>query len=675
MGPFLGAILAAFLATLALDLGQVPDQVDRTTPTLLAVGMIAFAWASSRLHHAPPSGGRVPPPRWARPFDLIVYGWLLFATDWIVVARESTLDLPLLRQLMTLAPYILASLARVDASVPAEEEDAEPAAGAWTRSRIVGFHARLLLVPILPLLLINGVRDAARMIKPLDAVLAAYPVVEYGLFAALFVAAMIFMPRLLAWMLGSKRLPDGPLRRALEGDLARQNVRIGGIDEVDTGGMIANAAYLGLSTRLGRIFISDALLGVMPPDEIRAVFAHEVAHGTRRHLVWILLLFVGVMFVSYVASDLVAERTIRGLLGPDSSASMVVWTAHTLIFLCMLVPILGGLAAFVGISRKFEVEADLRASETLADPELFNRALMRVGMIAGKPIDRHGLRHFSIALRTSIVRACALDPAERERWRRKIRASKLAIAGLCVVVAAGVAWKAPADVELGKAHRALVAAGSGHPRSIPLLKESAAYARAALPHALARNHAAEIGIMALMALSDELLRRGGPGDFDEARATARDVHENWPAGDLTGDFNRMLLGIELEAIDPARDLADLRPGIKAAQDRLQELVALVGRNPSIDECEQELRFLAAAAGTGNGSLDYDADSFESSRLLALARGARLDGAESREAERALESWSNDAAWRRVVLERALGGRQPKEIVEGLVAAETRRTER
>jgi hypothetical protein len=251
----------------------------------------------------------------------------------------------------------------------------------------------------------------------------------------------------------------------------------------------------------------------------------------------------------------------------------------------------------------------------------------------------------------------------------------MAIAALVVLVAAGVAWKAPHDVELGHGKRALIAAGSGHPRSVPLLREAAAHARAALPHASVKNHAAEIGIEALMALSDELLRSGGPGDFDEARAIARDLDENWPAGDLTGDFNRMLLGLELAAIDPARDLAGLRPGVKAAQDRLQDLLTIYPRNPSIDVCEQELRFLAAAAGAENGSLDYDAESFESSRLLALARGAKLGGAESREAERALESWSNDAAWRRVVLERALGGRKPREIVDGLVAAETRRSTR
>lgn len=121
MGPFLSAIVAAFLATLALDVNRAPDPVDRGTATVLALGLIVFAWASAKLHHAQP-GERIRPPVWARPFDLILYAWLLFATDWTTVAREATLDLPLLRHVLVLAPYFLAALARVDAAMPAARE-------------------------------------------------------------------------------------------------------------------------------------------------------------------------------------------------------------------------------------------------------------------------------------------------------------------------------------------------------------------------------------------------------------------------------------------------------------------------------------------------------------------------------------------------------------------------
>jgi hypothetical protein len=132
MGPFLSAIVAAFLATLALEQNRQPDSVDRTTSTVLAIGLIVFAWATAKLHHARP-GEAVKPPVWARPFDLFLYWWLLFRTDWTTVACEATLNLPLLRQVMLLAPYFLAALARVDAALPAVAEGEEEDPGARGR--------------------------------------------------------------------------------------------------------------------------------------------------------------------------------------------------------------------------------------------------------------------------------------------------------------------------------------------------------------------------------------------------------------------------------------------------------------------------------------------------------------------------------------------------------------
>src|SRR5262249_10757343 len=162
---------------------------------------------------------------------------------------------------------------------------------------------------------------------------------------------------LLKALLSTRRLA-GPLRDLLDADLARQGVAIGGIEHVDTGGLITNAAWLGLTLRTGRIFISDALLEALSADEVRAVFAHGVAHGRRRHLVWFLALFLASMLSTYVLGD---------LLG----ASWVAVAAPA-------VSILAPLVAFVSISRRFEVEADLVAVDTVGDPESFNRALAHV---------------------------------------------------------------------------------------------------------------------------------------------------------------------------------------------------------------------------------------------------------------------------------------------------------
>jgi Zn-dependent protease with chaperone function len=668
MGPFLSAILAAFLSTIALDLSPTSESVDRATPTFLAIAIVAFAWVTSRMHRSPPEQGGMRQPPWARPFDLAAFALLLFGTDWTTVAREASLDLPLLRHVLTLAPYFLAALARVDAAFPAPREDEDDDSAA--RTRIVAFQARMLVVPIAPLLLIEGIHDALRLVPSVRLLLDVYPALEYGAFTALFVLVMLLMPWILGWVLRSRPLPDGPVRASLEADLRRQGVRIGGIEEVDTHGLVANAAYLGLSTRLGRIFISDALLQAMPADEIRAVFAHEVAHGTRRHLVWFLGLFTALLLCGYLADDFLAEASIRRILGADASASFVSLVSQSARALALGLPMIFGMIMFVGISRRFEVEADLVGAKSIADPELFSRALLRVGAIAGKPLDRHGLRHYGIAARTEIVRGCAVDPATDARWRGRIRGAKIVIAVLCMLVAAGVAWKLPHDLDVGHAKAARLVGDST--RSPEALRSAVAYARAALPYRFVRNEAALLGVDSLVALADQALKRG---DFDEARRIAAEVEADWPSGDPVGDWNRRNLALLLAAIDPGRDLASLQTEVRTVQDGLQDLLTVRERNESVDTCERDLRFMAAAAGTDGGKLPYDPDSSASSRLLAIARGANLGTSESREASRALADFAGDEAWRKVVLGRALGGRSPREALDGLVAAETRRSSR
>lgn len=651
MGPFLSVIVAAMLATFAIEQPPAGESVERGAAMFMAIGMVAAAWITSRQKRAQP--GTLPRiSAFSRIIDLVLYAALLFATDWPALCREAIGNLPLLRHLLLLAPYVFAALARIDAAWPAEEEGSR----IWPRGKAVLFHARLLLIPIAPLLLIEGMHDLLGIIPGTRLLLAAYPVLDYTVLALLFVLTMLVMPRVLAWLVRSRPLQSPALRATLEGDLRRQGVTIGGIDEVDTGGLIPNAAYLGLTPRLGRIFITDALLRAMPADEIRAVFAHEVAHGTRRHLVWFLILFVSLIFSPYLVFSALPAPT---------------WLEVPL----ALLPMILAMVVFVGVSRRFEVEADLCAAETLADPELFNRALSRVGAMSGRPIDRHGLRHYSVATRTAIVRACAADPATDAKWRQRIRQSKLGILGIALAIFAGVAWIASDDLVLSRARHRYFRAESApcaHPFQDPGvdhdLREAITGARGFLGKPALRAQAAVVGVAASMKLADNMLAAGA---FDEARRIAADVEANWPTGDPVGDFNRKMLRVELLAIDPAHDLASLRADVDLVAGEIRTLVETMGANASSDLVEEELRFLGAATAGRDAPFAFDPEAFESSRVLALARGASAGGAEFREAEIALRELPTDCAWRRVVLERALGA-PAAEALKHLVATESRR---
>jgi hypothetical protein len=273
------------------------------------------------------------------------------------------------------------------------------------------------------------------------------------------------------------------------------------------------------------------------------------------------------------------------------------------------------------------------------------------------------------------VRACAEDPAARARWRRRIRAPKIFILALFLLALGGVAWKAPSEISLGRAIRDLTLAQEmreGQGGAAPVtdlaarLRSAVALSRKALLNPALRSRAALVGIAANMALADEALRHG---DWEEARRIAAEVEAEWPRGDEVGDFNRKMLAVELAAIDPARDLASLGPAVREAQADLQDLLRDRVADRSSDLVARELRFLAAVAGLEGQPPEFDPDDFESARLLALARGVP---AHPGEAGRALRTWeTNDFAWRRAVLERALG-RSPHEAMKDLVATETRR---
>ena len=405
----------------------------------------------------------------------------------------------------------------------------------------------------------------------------------------------------------------------------------------------------------------------MPPDEIRAVFAHEVAHGTRRHLVWFLLLFVGVMFVSYVAARLpVGERT-------DPAASPAPTRPRR-----RSPPSCGGCCSgrcssvsSAGSSPSSRSRGGSRSRPTSSASEshrrrraLQSRASCASAAIAGKPIDRHGLRHFSIGL------ADRDRPRLRGRPRRaraagcgSIRAPKIAIAALVVLVAAGVAWKAAPRSRAGPRE-----ARSDRRR----VRASPQRAAAQVGRRTRARPRCRIASVKNDAGRDRHRRADGPrrtsccGAAGRATSTRRarsprDLEANWPAGDLDRRFQP-----EAAQARARRDRSRPRPrerfvrGVKAAQDRLQDLLTVYPRNPSVDVCEQELRFLAAAAGRRGRRPSITTRRASSRRGCSRSRAARSSAAPSR-ARRSgrSQTWPDDAAWRRVVLERALGGRKPR----------------
>src|SRR5262249_16529513 len=98
------------------------------------------------------------------------------------------------------------------------------------------------------------------------------------LIAPVGIAVVIMMPWLLRLFLKLRPLAPGELRDRLEAAARRVNCRCTNILVWNTRLGVANAMVVGLTPWLRYILLSDRLLQEMTPDEIEAVFGHEVGH-------------------------------------------------------------------------------------------------------------------------------------------------------------------------------------------------------------------------------------------------------------------------------------------------------------------------------------------------------------------------------------------------------------
>src|SRR5262249_16820882 len=119
------------------------------------------------------------------------------------------------------------------------------------------------------------------------------PLVGVGLLASMYIG----IPWLLRLLLGLKPLPDGPLRQRLLATAKRLSFRFNDILVWDTRQTIVNAMLTGPLPWLRYVIITDRLIVEMSPEEIEAVFGHEVGHVKHHHL----LFYFGFLLASLVA--------------------------------------------------------------------------------------------------------------------------------------------------------------------------------------------------------------------------------------------------------------------------------------------------------------------------------------------------------------------------------------
>jgi STE24 endopeptidase len=205
---------------------------------------------------------------------------------------------------------------------------------------------------------------------------------------------------------------EGELVRRLARRAERAGARIRGIFEWKLGekSVKANAALTGWgSTR--RVIISDTLLSSAQPDEIEAVFAHELGHHVRRHI-WRGLLFQAALSLLGFWIAAVLLRDLGRGIGMHSVADVA-----GLPLLLLIATVLGVLLMPVAnaFTRQMEREADDYAFAAMgtADPLVSGLERLATGNLAERrpPRWKELLLYSHPSIATRVARARAWEAA------------------------------------------------------------------------------------------------------------------------------------------------------------------------------------------------------------------------------------------------------------------------
>lgn len=402
MGQLISILLA--LASLAFDDFGVSAgwQVPLAVPSLIA---LPYALAALQ-HRAGLRGnfrraallGRLAAlsPVLAQYLAVGVFGWLRSVESWLDV-RLSLLQWPHLGLLLALAPFVVYSIAAIDAEARLNSEH-----GVIRRS-LRRFQLRMFVAGLAP---ITGYLAVAALFGRSESL--RIHVEETALFGAAFsgVTLLVFiflLPLLMRYTWDTEALSPGPQRSLLENIAKLASFRCKEIAVWRTGGLIANAAIVGVTPGTRRVFFSDALLSRLGPRELAAVFAHEMGHARRHHvplfIAWAVAFFAGL-------DALVLELDPEGgaLGGGLLAAGLALW-----------------LVGFGWLSRRVELEADLFALELLGEGHGLASALDAVSPVGPQ---KSGWRHFSMQKRVAFLDAANRDAGVAKRLRRKLGAAR-----------------------------------------------------------------------------------------------------------------------------------------------------------------------------------------------------------------------------------------------------------
>jgi Zn-dependent protease with chaperone function len=330
----------------------------------------------------------------------------------------------------------------------------------WSRAAYIGFHIRTNLgLVAIPIFLLIAQLSVGRLLSEFGPGWSGYIAPYFGLGVAL--AIFFCLPWLLRLILKLEPMPDGPLRTRLIALAQRLKFRCSDILLWNTrrghGGGIANAMVAGVLPRPRYVLLTDRLIAELSPEEIDAVFGHEVGHIKHHHIPYyasFLIISIGVLY--QCAALLLPENDMVKQL----AAFPFVAILAAYIFL-----------VFGFLTRRCERQADIYGCRAVScgQPDCtghedgatnksngklcptgirtFITALEKVVRLNGIDPDKPGFfqswQHSTPARRVEFMRRMLDDAALESRFQRKVALVKWGLLtglSIALVLLAGVSW-------------------------------------------------------------------------------------------------------------------------------------------------------------------------------------------------------------------------------------------
>ncbi|WP_457609893.1 M48 family metallopeptidase [Lutibacter sp.] len=168
-----------------------------------------------------------------------------------------------------------------------------------------------------------------------------------------------------------KPLEDGELRNEIEKFATKIGFKLDNVFVIDGSkrSTKANAYFSGFGSQK-RITLFDTLINDLDTNEIVAVLAHEVGHYKRKHVIYNLILSIGITGLTlYILSLLVGNLTLSQALSVETPSFHIGLIA----FVILYSPISEITNLFMNaLSRKFEFQADNYAKENFNPADLIS---------------------------------------------------------------------------------------------------------------------------------------------------------------------------------------------------------------------------------------------------------------------------------------------------------------